>query len=70
MKPVIVISHDGEKEFEEESAELIKRGYQLIAASCGFVNSPQYDFLNVYQGIFVHHTVQSNQIEITVGDSA
>jgi len=50
--PILTIETSIQKEFEEECERLFKVDYKLIASSCGFINSNQYDFCSIYQAIF------------------
>lgn len=52
-KPVVVVESGNEKEFEGRCDELIQEGYEMKAASCGFLNSEAYNFSSSYQAIFV-----------------
>lgn len=55
--PVIVVEENQIDRFEANCARYIDEGYKLSSSSCGFVNSERYDFVNVYQAIFVKETL-------------
>lgn len=52
LKPVWVIDTHDALRFEHECQKLVKLGYRLVTASCGFVQSAEYDFCSSYQAIF------------------
>lgn len=52
-----VISQNDQDDFENKVNKLIKDGYKIIASSCGFVNSENYDFADWYQAILEKNEV-------------
>ena len=53
MGRLVIVNEQDEKVFEDKSNKLLEKGYDLISSSCGFVDSPSYDFCNVYQAMFI-----------------
>ena len=53
MKPLCVVNESQETVYESKCQELIRLGYRLVAANCGFVDSEQYDFCSSYQAVFI-----------------
>ena len=52
MKPVRVVEHSEIQPFEDECAELLKKGYVMMSANCGFIDSERYEFCSQFQAIF------------------
>ena len=52
-KPVVVVNESANKIFEAECKKLIAGGYVLNSSSCGFVDSEEYDYCNVWNAIFM-----------------
>lgn len=53
MGNIQIVEKQDKDDFEKACNELLKRGYKLSSSSCGFVNSSEYNFCNVYQAIFI-----------------
>jgi hypothetical protein len=53
MGNIQIVEKQDKDEFKKACDELLKRGYQLSSSSCGFVNSGEYNFCNVYQAVFI-----------------
>lgn len=51
MEQIKVIDDSDQKRFEKTVNELLKDSWKLVTASCGFINSEQYDFCDYYQAI-------------------
>ena len=53
-KPTIVTVKDqSEGDFLSMCNALVKDGYTMQSSFCGFVNSPDYNFCDVWMAIFV-----------------
>lgn len=51
--PMKVIESSDMEDFENDCNSLLRQGYRLVDASCGFVNDPKYDYCSSYQAVFV-----------------
>lgn len=54
MEQIKIIDSDSSKNFEEEINELLKEGWTISSTSCGFINSEEYSFKDLYQAILIH----------------
>lgn len=51
--PIVVISETRKDTFQKLCAKMVEEGYKLSSSSCGFVNSKEYNFQDVFHAIFV-----------------
>lgn len=51
--PVVTLDYSVAAEFEKECQRLVNDGYRLHSSSCGFVQSPEYDFCGSWMAVFV-----------------
>ena len=52
-KPIVAVSETDPRIFEQKSERIVNDGYKVLSTSCGFVNSADYDYCEVYQAIFI-----------------
>lgn len=52
-KMIKIIDSNNKNKFEETVNELIKKGWEISSTNCGFVNSEEYDFQDVFQAILI-----------------
>ena len=53
MQEIKVISYPDEGYFESLVNNLLKEGWRISSTNCGFLNSENYNFGNVYQAILI-----------------
>jgi len=53
MQEIKVISYPNESYFESLVNNLLKEGWKISSTNCGFLNSENYGFKDVYQAILI-----------------
>lgn len=50
--PVVTVESSKAEEFKAKCADLVREGYKLVAASCGFVDAAEFNYQSCWQAIF------------------
>jgi len=50
---LLVVRTQDMSEFAKECNQYLEAGFTLVSSSCGFMNSEEYDFQDIWQAIFV-----------------
>jgi len=61
-RSIVTVEDSQGANFEVKCQALVKRGYKLVCASCGFVNSEQYDFCDSFQAVFALPEALANHL--------
>jgi hypothetical protein len=51
--PIVIVNETGKENFQNLCSKMVEDGYILSSSSCGFVNSKDYNFQDIFQAIFV-----------------
>ena len=51
MNKIITVSENAQAQFEYMVNGYLQDGYKILSTSCGFLNSENYDFIDVWQAI-------------------
>jgi len=51
MNKIVTVSFSKQGCFEDSVNEYLEEGYKILSTNCGFLNSENYDFIDVWQAI-------------------